>query len=307
MNTFAEQTGNLLDSVALLIAVACVVVWAWVLERWWRGQDVVAYQARLPVPWHLGDLAWIVLFYLTMEVGAFKLAGDLLGPGGMQAVGGSSADKSSAVHIISQLIAEGNAWVLLLCGISAIIVAPATEEFFFRVLLQGWLEALQHRWRRHVPTLRRLVPLGAGPIVLTSLVFARMHFRVDSPTYSAAFLVLLLALDGVAKVVSLVFAIVFLRWRAGATAADLGWAPQKLVGDVELGFTSFLAVAVPVYAMQAVLSARLPAYIAPDPIPLFFFAVALGFLYFRTHRIVPLIILHAIFNGASLAMATLGQ
>jgi membrane protease YdiL (CAAX protease family) len=59
--------------------------------------------------------------------------------------------------------------------------------------------------------------------------------------------------------------------------------------------------------MQAVLSARLPAYIAPDPIPLFFFAVALGFLYFRTHRIVPLIILHAIFNGASLAMATLGQ
>ena len=307
MNIFALQTGNPLESVALMAVVACVAVWAWVGERWWRGQIVVVYQPRSPVPWHLGDLAWIVLFYLAMEAGAIKLVSVLLGPGGMQPDAGLGADKSTTVHVVGQLIAEGNPWVLLLCGVSAILVAPATEEFFFRVLLQGWLEALQHRWRRHVPTLRRVLPLGVGPIVLTSIVFARMHFRVESPKYSAAFLVLLLAVDAVARLLSVVFAIVFLRLRAGATAADLGWTPRKLLGDVELGFMAFLAVAVPVYAMQAGLIEWLPESIAPDPIPLFFFALALGFLYFRTHRIAPAIVLHAVFNGMSLAMAWMAQ
>ncbi len=40
------------------------------------------------------------------------------------------------------------------------------------------------------------------------------------------------------------------------------------------------------------------------PIPLFFLALALGYLYQRTHRIVPCIVLHMLFNA--LAMALLG-
>ena len=80
---------------------------------------------------------------------------------------------------MGQLIAEGNVWVFLLCVISAAVVAPISEEFLFRVLLQGWLEALEHRWRRQMPTLRRLIPRGTGPILLTSLLFARLHFRVE--------------------------------------------------------------------------------------------------------------------------------
>ena len=38
----------------------------------------------------------------------------------------------------------------------------------------------------------------------------------------------------------------------------------------------------------------------PDPIPLFLLALVLGYTYQRTHRIVPSIVTHALFNGMSL-------
>jgi len=41
-------------------------------------------------------------------------------------------------------------------------------------------------------------------------------------------------------------------------------------------------------------------------VPLFFFALVLGTLYYRTHRLLPLIVLHAALNGTSLLLAWLG-
>jgi membrane protease YdiL (CAAX protease family) len=35
----------------------------------------------------------------------------------------------------------------------------------------------------------------------------------------------------------------------------------------------------------------------PEPVPLFFLALILGYLYYRTHRIVPCIVAHAVFNA----------
>ena len=40
----------------------------------------------------------------------------------------------------------------------------------------------------------------------------------------------------------------------------------------------------------------------PDPIPLFFLSLALGFIYQRTHRIVPCIVVHMMLNGFSMVL-----
>jgi membrane protease YdiL (CAAX protease family) len=40
----------------------------------------------------------------------------------------------------------------------------------------------------------------------------------------------------------------------------------------------------------------------PDPIPLFVLALILGYMYQRTHRIVPSIVTHLLFNLTSLVM-----
>ena len=38
-----------------------------------------------------------------------------------------------------------------------------------------------------------------------------------------------------------------------------------------------------------------------DPIPLFFLGAILGYLYNKTHRLLPCIVVHMLFNGFSLA------
>ncbi len=80
--------------------------------------------------------------------------------------------------------------------------------------------------------------------------------------------------------------------------------PKKFFGDVALGLVAFMAVAAPIYVLQGVLQMHLKE-VAADPITLTVFAAVLGFLYFRTHRLVPSILLHMALNGTSLLLAGL--
>ncbi len=103
-----------------------------------------------------------------------------------------------------------------LCFVSAVLIAPLSEEFLFRGVLQGWLESL--------PTARYESPvtparLAFWPVTLTSLLFALLHL--------------------------------------GHGAA---------------------------------------------PIALFFFSLALGWLYQRTHRLLPSVVLHTCLNALSMLM-----
>jgi hypothetical protein len=63
--------------------------------------------------------------------------------------------------------------------------------------------------------------------------------------------------------------------RRGIAGLPYGWFPI-LISSTAFGFAHF-------------------GY-GPEPVPLFLLALVLGFLYQRTHRIVPSIIAHALFN-----------
>jgi hypothetical protein len=143
--------------------------------------------------------------------------------------------------------------------------------------------------------------------VLASVLFGAMHFRVAGPQINEHSVVFMMVGNVAVSVLTLFFAVGLLRLRVGATAADLGWAPQKLPSDVGLGLVSFAAIAVPIYVAQLVLVyAVFPKYLAPDPVSLFLLALVLGTLYYRTHRIVPSIVVHAALNATSLVIALLG-
>jgi len=262
------------------------------------------YQPRPTVPWRGLDMLLVFSVYVMTMVAVqlFLMAvvgdSDLGKPPAIQSV-----DKSSTEHVVARLLAEGSAGVLLVCCLSVVVVAPIAEEFFFRVLLQGWLEAGYRRLRHAMPTLRRLMPGAVGPIVLTSFLFALVHFRVDAPTMNMTYLTLLVAANATASLLAVALVICLLRIRAGASAADLGWVREKFSADVRLGLAAFAAVAAPIYAAQISLAWLLPKYLAPDPFVMFPFALVLGTLYWRTHRIVPSIVLHVSLNATSLAMA----
>jgi membrane protease YdiL (CAAX protease family) len=257
------------------------------------------------VPWHGIDVFAVFAFDIALVLALCSLAGPMLGVNVHDQAPMSSANDSSNEHAVFQLLSSGSPWMLLICLVSAVLVAPIYEEFFFRILLQGWLESAERRSRRWLPWLHHGVSVAFLPIMATSFLFASQHVRTTSPTMAPIVLAFCLAANSLASLTTLGLATVWLRWRVGATAVDFGWQPKKFLSDVVLGVTTFLVVGGPLYGLQIFLKSSLPDSVAPDPIPLFFFAIVLGFLTFRTHRIMPAIILHASLNATSLAMALL--
>jgi membrane protease YdiL (CAAX protease family) len=308
MPLIAQDVTPLWDLAAAAAAGVCLAVWVLIGVRVWQGKSILPYRRRRPVPWRAGDLALVLLIYVLVAAVAQKLVEVILGPQVTRLPAVINPDQINTEHIVARLLAHERGWVLLACGLSAVVLAPIVEEFLFRVVLQGWLEAERRRWRRQMPTLRRLLPGAVGPIVLSSVLFGRLHFRVDEPAAHPDYYVGIMIGNAAAGLLTVVLALVLLRFRAGARAADLGWAREHFFGDVGLGVLAFLAVIVPVYLVQYLLKAYvLPEYLAPDPFTLFLLALVLGTLYHRTHRIVPAVVVHMALNATSTALLLLGR
>ncbi len=292
-----------LSAVFAVGAWVCLGIWLAMVARVWQGKAVLSYQPRRPVPWRAFDLVVIFLIYIALQAAMFVSVKAWLGPEITSPPVICNVERSNASHVVARLVSQRDAWILLLCCLSAVVVAPIVEEFMFRVLLQGYLETIWRRWRRVLPTLRLLMPGAVVPIVITSLLFGRMHFRVETPMMDTMFLASLMVGNAVAGVITMACAVVILRRRVGATAVDVGFVPEKFFADVALGLAAFLAVAAPIYMVQMTLTHLLPKCVAADPFTLFLLSLALGTLYYYTHRIVPSIVVHMSLNATSLAIA----
>ena len=156
-----------------------------------------------------------------------------------------------------------------------------------------------------VRTRRRVLPIGVPPIFISSLLFAVLHFRPAGPERPLEQLVFLIVVWQVSSVLILGMAVVLVRFRTGATLRDFGIVPDKLLSDVRLGLLAYVAICAPVYFLMYLAQEIAPKGWVVDPIPLFLLAIAFGFLYFRTHRIVPSVVTHAAFNGTTVVLAWL--
>ena len=191
--------------------------------------------------------------------------------------------------------------------VSAVLVAPLVEEFLFRLLLQGWLERVESRLRRTSP-LRRLlcrVPVGlrgmlrglvprAGRIALIcTLHYRKGGARIEPPVIEA-----MLVLNMVVGLFTLAFGLFLLKSLGPRPKmSDLGFSPKCS------GATCGSASDVPGHRHADLPAARgclsrllknvLEWNIAADPSAIALFAVVLGTLYYRTHRIVPSVVLPA--------------
>lgn len=305
----AELAGALL----LLAIVASLIFWGAMLQRYRARGSILANEPRRHVPWQGIDVIVVLVAFVLLSAIAASVLRWWLGPGLFEPKLSYEPLAPSTDHPVVEALATGGLWMVLLCVFAVVVVAPIAEEFLFRVLLQGWLESCVARWARYLPNLRRRLPGASGPILLSSLLFAKAHFRVAGPRYRADSLAAMLLANTVVGLLLVCFAVSWLRWRTGATAADLGLVPGKpacavaklgaLAGDVRLGLWSLVGLLGPIYAVHIACHVLLPEYLAPDPIPLFFLAIGLGVLYARTHRLAPCVVLHAALNATSLALA----
>jgi len=276
-------------------------IWLWVCLRWRRGEPIIPLARRRPVPWQGQDVLFIFLIGFLLPITSASVVGAWVGNNGVQQAADLKPDLS---HPAEQMLRSSNLVAIAVATTMAVIVAPLVEEFFFRVLLQGWLEAVWSRKRRRRPELRA-APMSWIPIVLPAALFALMHVRSGNVPLAPRYLLELQLGQMAAELVALGLAVMLLRYAARATAADLGWQAEKLRSDVKLGLWALLAVVGPLLLLQFAmikLTSLTGINYSLDPVPLFFLALVFGVLYHRTHRLAPSLLLHMAFNATSIAL-----
>jgi membrane protease YdiL (CAAX protease family) len=307
----SSMSAAVLAILVQLAIASCIAVWTVAAVRWRRGQPVLPYQPRRSVPWRLIDVALLIIAYLFAPALLVRMSPHRPDVQTTELAQVAQPPKTEMEHPLERLLSEShNGPTILLCALLAIVIAPITEELLFRLLLQGWLESLERRLRRHfIRQVPRpiLVAVGIVPIAVSSLLFAALHIRGPEPPEQISTLVFRLAVMAIAGLLVITLAVWWLKSAARATWADIGIVPGKLAGDVRLGLLAFLAVLVPVYIVMFAAKHFLPANVVPDPIPMLFLGAALGTLYYRTHRIVPSIVLHAAFNATGVVLMLLSS
>jgi membrane protease YdiL (CAAX protease family) len=183
--------------------------------------------------------------------------------------------------LLEQLAKTPSPLIFLTAAGAAILAAPISEEIVFRLLLQGALERYEDQWIGHAITQRikpvasiqdlSVPPTGHTPV----LDHTPPPNSRDEPKIAESSMDELFPDDSPGAVTP-----------TEGPFPDLpfGWAPI-LASGLLFGLAHFGH--------------------GIDPIPLFAFGVVLGYLYQRTHRIVPCITAHMLFNSFSLAVAWL--
>jgi len=331
-----EQTAKtVLVSLVALLGSASVLVWIRIVIRRWQGLTLVPFEPRRPVPWGAVSLVLCTLATLTVHLGVLLAVGASPGAPAARmtsdqiarlALGSSAANLAvlvggtmflvlsvgasrhdlglpgdrrtvwrdaalglaafaAATPVVYAMQAVLVRWFpsehpikimldeqldLMSIAVSlfaAVIAAPLFEEFFFRLLVQGWFERLES-WRAEA---RSEAVTGLPPGNPRASVR-----RPDADPVGPA--------DGAFVAGG--------PGRAG-TSGD-GGPPPLPPGRLPRG-------ALPI-AGSSFLFAAMHAGYGPDPIPLFVLATVLGYLYQRTHRIVPCITVHALFNAFSMTI-----
>ncbi|MGO8752459.1 MAG: type II CAAX prenyl endopeptidase Rce1 family protein [Thermoguttaceae bacterium] len=308
-------------------------MWGWIGLRLIQHKPLVPFRPRHSVPWRGSLVLLVALFYvfspvllslrLGLKGGAEK--GDNVQDQNLTTKDTTSAKKGGAKKdgevenpIVTLVRNDPSAQALLVVVISAVLVAPLVEEFLFRLLLQGWLERVESKLRR-TSRLRRLlcrVPVGLRgmlrglvPVLAASLLFATLHYRKGGAKIEPPVIEAMLVLNMVVGLFTLAFGLFLLKSYARPTMIDLGFSSEMFWRDVRLGILTFLSLVAPIYLLQGVLQGLLKNVlewnIAADPFTIALFAFVLGTLYYRTHRIVPSVVLHMCLNATSVALAFL--
>jgi membrane protease YdiL (CAAX protease family) len=328
----------IVGAMVMALVALSLIAWMVAVERWRRGLPLLEYEARRPVPWGVVDFIFAILACAAAQASAvvfimwwngidatsglasvplsirtgMMIAESLATLAGLAlAVGGVRLRTGATWHdlgwsrraLARDMLAGAAAFVLLaplvyalqllltqwipdyhpvlealeqtptvslflVSALAAVGVAPFFEEMLVRVLFQGWLERIAVTGL----DFRGILLGGRG-----KTGDDRGHQR---PVETSA---------------------------ASVTASDAGEEPPPLAAPQTA--PSGDAGAVPRWPLlvSAGLFAALHWSHGPAAIPLFVLAIGLGYLYYKTHRVWPCIVMHALFNAFSLTLFWLGE
>lgn len=338
---------NVLDMLVLILIPSCLWTWGRIIVRLRAGLPVLSYEPRVAARWTVIDVALVVAFYCAVSVALLQFSGatsedspvaNPVAPVGQPAdpgagdaprspeasvhllllsalanlltvafamlllrfrCGASWADMGLSVgslardaqvgwfafaaisppvyalqgllsryfpkqHPLVEMLQEGRSIALVVASVaSAVVIAPLVEEFFFRAILQGWLTRVLDREPEPAerPAMTPSEVEGAPPPDPVARVV-----DVDNPYSSPS-----------------------------AYEADIGRAAAIEAVSPAAPRTAWA----PIVASSTVFAVLHLGH-GPAPIPLFFLALVLGWLFQRTGRIAPSVIVHFCLNGMSM-------
>ncbi|MDR1958245.1 MAG: CPBP family intramembrane metalloprotease [Planctomycetaceae bacterium] len=306
---FEQNIVNQVFAVFLLFAGTCFSFYfLYLLTSRKQGlfQRLFPVERRRPVPWNIIDA--VMIFVFSFLIGAFCFNGILpkdfnsVQPAhSSQTAASENSEELKNAHPLAVLIVKGkeNPAILLLCFLTACVGAPLCEEFLFRVVLQGSLEAVEMDWRRRVLPLKSITP-GLFPVLWTAFFFAMVHWREpetsSSLLFDSTYLTYFFSAQLMSSLLTIVFGIFYLKVFRKAAWRDLGFHQNKVVFTEIKGVCfAYFPVCLLMITLLVPLQILLPHAVV-DQVPLMLFAMTLGIIFFRTHRILPILLFHSLHN-----------
>jgi membrane protease YdiL (CAAX protease family) len=188
--------------------------------------------------------------------------------------------------LIESLKVDRDPQFLAVAMFAAVIAAPLAEEFVFRVLFQGWLEKM-------------FDPQAIFRPNFVTRLFVGESIR-PSPAYEPFPEVIQAELSQPEEPRSIYLGPPPLSEQQSVNPYLPPAAPPP--PDIEAlsaAFPHWITDVIPITATAAIFALMHFSH-GPDFIPLFFLALGLGYLYRRTHRITPSLVVHFLLNLTSM-------
>lgn len=256
---------------------------------------------RSEVPWNGWDV--LLLFCLYFVIGSAVVGVTVLLADSPPVPVGAS---TTTDHPLTQLLLQGreSGRILLVAFLCGVLIAPVTEELLFRLLLQGWLlKVFSGKVFDDRRTGNGFLSASAS-IGVTSILFAVLHAGARA-NYTADYLYYAMLGLGIANLMTTLFAVGYLIVIRSVSLRDLGLKRASFQMDFGLPVILFMLVVPVILSVHAWINRFYPDTVT-DPIPLFLFSLALGSLIYKTGRLVPCILLHALLNGFSFIILAFG-
>ena len=302
-------TSSLLDTPPVLQAafavmvLACMFTWGIAVSRVRGGNELVRWSDRRPVPWGLVDVIAGFILLGMFEIAALQFLE--LPSGRLQDL---SPDLQFRALLVQATARVGAAATMVL----VLIIRHAKNYDVGFVAKEAWGDV-----RLGVTAFAMVFP----PVYLLLYGLSQFFPDADHPIIVAVQMSPSIKLFGAACVTAVIaaplveelyFRMVFQGWLENFSlqrtenlfiGSSVDWEPR------EAGWTETRVSRVedrprlwPVFVSAALFAALhlQPDKASPDPIVLFFFAIAQGFIYQRTHRILPCIVMHVLLNAVGM-------
>lgn len=307
-------------SIATDVAVVALAALAlfWIVRQLRSRQHPLPYQSRRPVPWGLIDLGVILMAMILTQSAMLAITN------WVQSLNGMTVDPETPSidqQMIRMMASSASKLLTLFVGIGLVQKRCGATE---ADLGWSWGKVFGDLKQGVTMFLLIVVPVFAIQMAL-SLFFEPQHpiIKLLRETPSPMFFAIcgVMAIFVAPIVEEFLFRVIIqgwlenvaAYWKTGDEARERLNYPQVVLGgnmpilsDAETGEPTGnesefeLRPSWWPIVVSSLLFAMAHLGNSTDPIPLFVFACGLGYLYQRTHRILPCIIVHALLNSISM-------